>query len=276
MHEYSTLLSSFESVVAAHSLYRPAAYPILSPLNPDSDPRTTKFGGKYPLLPNTSPPKCPTCDQPLMMIVQLFVPTLPAFIQEQIPASLRDSLIVLAVCPECLGSSGYRIDVYDSDSLDDLVYHEDVGAQWSEPEFQYRRRFPRFPNSPQTFDAVDQRRQRMELRVVAGWTETEMVPHPSNAVLREKLEEANVELNSRVFLAVHDSHIRAGVAATCFVGGWPRFCGKDQTPGEDWVVLLNLCESEAATLEWGDCGTAQIWMGVGENAGQFKFTCSSH
>jgi hypothetical protein len=70
--------------------------------------------------------------------------------------------------------------------------------------------------------------------------------------------------------------MRAGVAAACYVAGWPRFCGDDQTPGDGWVLLLNLCESEIATLEWGDCGTAQLWVGVDEHEGEFRFTCSSH
>jgi hypothetical protein len=276
MDEYSTLLSSFQSVISTHNLTRKAAYPTISHSSSDCNPRTTKFGGQYHLPPNASPPQCESCNQTMMMIAQLYIPSLPEFIQSQVPPSLQESLIVLAVCPECLGSSGYQIHIHENSILDNLVYHEDIGSQWSQPEFQYRRRFPRLPNSPQRFDAVDQRRQCMDLRVISGWTETEMVPHPSNSILKEKLEEAKIPMNQRIFLAAHDMNLRAGVAATCYVGGWPRFCGEDQTPGEDWVVLLNLCESDVATLEWGDCGTAQIWMGIREKEGEFKFTCSSH
>jgi hypothetical protein len=276
MDEYGNLLTSFEELITSHSLSRKAAYPTSSSNQTDGNPRTSKFGGKYPLLPNESVPKCLSCDQPLMMVIQLYLPSLPEFVRSQAPSQIQDSLIVLSVCPECLGSSGYRIDAHPSDVLDTLVYHEDVGPKWSEPEFQYRRRFVRFPNSPQPFDAVDQRRRKMELRVIGGWTETEMVPHLTNSELKEALEKAKMPVSSRISLAVHDINIRAGVAGNCYVGGWARFCGDDQTPGENWSLLCNLCESDMATLEWGDCGAAQVWIGVGENAGQFKFTCSTH
>jgi hypothetical protein len=253
MDEYGTLLTSFEAVIASHNLLRKAACPTASTDQADANPRTSKFGGKYPVRPNDSLPKCASCEQTMMMIIQLYIPSLPEFIKTQVPPEIQDSLLVLGVCPECLGSAGYRIDVHHSDVLDTLVYHEDVGPQWSTPEFQYRRRFPRVPNSPQPFDAVDQRRRWMDLRVIGGWNETEMVPHPSNAVLREALEQAKIPVNQRISLAVHDISIRAGVAASCYAGGWPRFCGEDQTPGKNWIVLCNLCESDLATLEWGDC-----------------------
>jgi hypothetical protein len=276
MDEYATLLSTFNSVVATHNLTRAAAYPTAAHNLNDGDPRVTKFGGKYPLPPDESPPQCPTCGQTLMMIAQLYIPTLPEFIRSQLPAQFHDSLVVLSVCPECLGSAGYCVRSHASSALDALVYHDDIGSQWSTPEFQYRRRFPRFPNSPQPFDAVDSRRLSMSLSFVGGWIETEMVPHPSNSALREKLEAAGIPLNQRIYLAAHDINMRAGVAAVCYLGGWPRFCGDDQTPGDDWLLLLNLCESDMTTLEWGDCGTAQLWVGVNAHEGEFKFTCSSH
>jgi hypothetical protein len=37
-----------------------------------------------------------------------------------------------------------------------------------------------------------------------------------------------------------------------------------------------LCASDAATLEWGDAGTAQVWVGSDAHAGEFRFTCASH
>jgi hypothetical protein len=276
MDEYSQLLSSFRELVTKHNWLRKAAYPIVSYLLTDGNPRSTKFGGKYPLLPGESVPKCPSCDQTMMMIVQLFVPSLPEFVQTQFPSQSRDGLLVLGVCPECLGSSGHSIRVYSGAELDSLVYHDDVGEQWSQPEFQYRRRFPRIPNSPPEFDEVDRRRQFMRFCLVGGWTETEMVPYASSTVVKQRLQEEHQQLSQRTFIAAHDMNMKSGLGATCYIGGWPRFCSDDQSPGENFVLLFSLCESEAASLEWGDAGTAQIWMGINDRAGEFRFTCSSY
>jgi hypothetical protein len=114
-----------------------------------------------------------------MMIVQLFIPSLPDFIQAQFPSQSRDGLLVLGVCPECLEHS---IRVYGGAELDSLVYHDDVGEQWLQPEFQYRRRFPWIPNSPPAFDGVDRRRQFMRFCLVGGWTEIRAVHRGGNRV----------------------------------------------------------------------------------------------
>jgi hypothetical protein len=275
MDEYTKVVSAFREFVTTHALARPAAYPRLTCLH-DCNPRTTKFGGKYPLLPAESSPACPRCDQPLMMVVQLYVPALPEFIRSQFPDDRRDQLIVVGVCPECLGSDGYRIAAYSGGDLDRLVYRDDVGEKWSRPPLLGLRRFPCIPNSPPVYDCVDERRQYMCFSGVDGWTETECVPDSSVAAVRKKLREEKFGPPERVLIASHDINMENGLAANCYVGGWPRFCGQDQSPGDDFVLLFSLCESEAATLEWGNSGTAQIWMGVAGKAGEFKFTCSSY
>jgi hypothetical protein len=276
MDEYGRVVSGYRGFVTKYGLSRKAAYPSIAHGGDDGNPRVTKFGGKYPRLPGEALPKCPSCDQQLMMIVQLYIPSLPAFVQESLPEDQRDKLLVLGVCPECMGSTGYDIRAYGPSDLDSLEYQDDVGEQWTRAEMIYRRRFPRMVNSPQVYDAFDRQRQYMQLRVVSNWTETEMVPYTSVASVREKLEEEQIPINQRIFIAAHDINLKAGVAATVYLGGWAHFCGPDQTPGDDFVVLLSLSESEAASLEWGDAGTAQIWAGTGEHAGEFKFTVSSH
>jgi hypothetical protein len=274
MEQYTTTLADFGAFVRGAKLVRKAAYSTVSYIN-DGNPRSTKFGGKYPRPPADPHPKCDLCDQPMMMIVQLYVPTLPDFIQAHFPAQARDQLIVLGVCPECLGSGGYSIRAYGAAELDGLAYHDDIGEQWAQPDLQSRRRFPRVTNSPPAYDAVDQRRLYMNFSGVGGWTETEMVPDATVDSVRAKLAEAQVPINERIFIAAHDINMKNGIVANCYLGGWPHYCGEDQTPGDDYVLLLNISESENATLDWGDSGTAQIWMGVKGKAGEFKFTCSS-
>jgi hypothetical protein len=274
MSEYAATLAEFGAFVREAKLARRAAYATVGYIN-DGNPRTTKFGGRYPRAPGEPAPACGRCEQPLMMVVQLYVPALPGFVQAQVPAAARDSLIVVGVCPECLGAGGYCVRAYGAAELDALVYHDDVGEEWAQPARRSRRRFPRVANSPPAYDAADQRRLAMRFSGVGAWAETEMVPDASVDSVRAKLADARIPATERVFIAAHDINMRNGIAANCYLGGWPRFCGDDQTPGSDYVLLLSICESESATLAWGDAGTAQIWMGVRTKAGDFKFTCSS-
>jgi hypothetical protein len=277
MDEYGKVISSYQSFIAKYDLTRKAAYASISHAGTDGNPRISKFGGKYPRLPGEPVPQCSSCQQQLMMIAQLYLPSIPSYILESLPEDQRDKLLVLGVCPECMGSLGYDIRTYASSDLDALEYQDDVGEQWTHADMIYRRRFPRMLNSPQTYDAFDRQRQYMQLRLVSSWIDSEMVPYSSVASVRQKLEEENIPINQRIFIAAHDINLKHGVAATVYLGGWAHFCGgTDQTPGDDFVVLLNLSESEAASLEWGDAGTAQIWAGTGEHAGEFKFTVSSH
>jgi hypothetical protein len=276
MDEYAKLVSGYRDFVNKHKLFRKAAYPTVAYSGEDANPRVTKFGGKYPVLPGESVPKCTVCNHQLMFIVQLYGPALPPTIQGILPQTHRDRLIVLGVCPECLGSSGYDIHVYGPADLDKLAYHDDIGEDWSRPELLYRRRFPRIPNSPPVYDEVDRKRQYMQLTNVTSWTEVDMAPFSSIPAVKQKLEDDHVPANQRLFIAAHDLNMKNGLAATVYGGGWPHFCGGDQTPGDEFGLLLSLCESEAATLEWGEAGTAQIWAGNGAHAGEFVFTCSSH
>jgi hypothetical protein len=275
MDDYDKMISSFREFVTSSELVRKAAYPTIKSAS-DGSPRSTKFGGMYPQLPSESHRKCDLCDQPLMMIVQLYVPTLPDFIQSQFPPQSRDQLIVLGVCPQCLGSNGHYIASYSGDQLDRLVYHPDVGEKWKQREMRNRRRFPQIPNSPPVYDTTDDRRCSMDFCAVGGWVEADMVPNATVTKVRQQLEDAQIEVTERIFIAAHDINMENGLAAVAYLGGWPHFCGEDQSPGSDFVLLLSLCESEAATLEWGNAGTAQIWMGVNSKAGAFKFTCSSY
>lgn len=270
------IMKEYSDFVKSNNLTRKASIPIISSFEDDCNPRISKFGGKFPYLPTETIKECPNCHQFPMMVAQLYVPTLPGYIQDLFPESLKHSLVVLSICPSCLGSEHYNISTYNETQLNDLIYHDDIGKQWSTPQFIQMRSFNFQPNSPQTYDEIDQQRQYFQFNTITGWKDTEMVPYASVDEVKNLLKESKIDSNSnRVFLVAHEMNMKNEISANSYLGGWPHFCKEDQTP-ENYRILLNLCESPAATLEWGNGGTAQIWIGINENEGKFKFTCSTH
>ena len=276
MDEYAKVVSSFNAFVQKHNLTRKAAYPTLSQLADDCNPRQSKFGGKIPYLATEECPKCSSCDQSMMMIAQLFIPSLPEFVQSALAPEDRTKLLVLSVCPQCLGQHGSSIRLYSEDQLDSLVYHDDVGESWSKEDHQYARTVGRWFHSPHPFDAFEAQKRWMHFSAIDEWKVCDMVPYMSVEKVKQLLKEDGIEGGQRMTFAAHDFNIKSGVGATAYLGGWPRFCGPDLTPGDDWTLLLSMLESEAASLEWGDSGVAHLWAGTGENSGKFKFTLSSY
>lgn len=274
MEEYAKVIATFSGFIQKHSLVLKAAYPSVSMFSDDCNPRSSKFGGKIPYLPSEQCPHCSSCDENMMMIAQLYFPSLPDFITEELREEDRDKLLVISVCPRCLGTKEYNIKLYTPDELDSLVYHDDVGELWAKPEMQFRRLLNAIPNSPFTYDEFDMRKQVMSFSAIEEWKETEMVPYPSVDKIRDLMREDGIEPNQRMNFAAHEFNMKSCISAASYLGGWPKFYGKDLTPGEDWKILLTLSESEGASLEWGDCGLAQIWMGTGSEAGNFKFIVS--
>ncbi|OHT02771.1 hypothetical protein TRFO_30030 [Tritrichomonas foetus] len=275
MDLYEKIVSNYTNFITKYDLMRKAAVPITSDFEDDGNPRISKIGGKFPYLPNEEISLCNECHQFPMMVAQLYVPSLPDFIQVLFPSDFKNSLIVLSVCPSCLGSKCYNVKAYNESQLDDLEYHDDVGEKWSTPEFLNLRCFNFQPNSPQTYDLIDQKRQYFEFKTITNWNETMMAPYTSVGEVKSLLKKEKIEDNHRTFLAAHEINMKNEIAGNSYLGGWPCFCQEDQTP-EGYKILLNLSESAAATLEWGNSGTAQLWIGVGGNSGKFKFTCSSH
>lgn len=274
MEEYAKVIATFSSFIQKHDLVRKAAYPDISMFGEDCNPRSSKFGGKIPYLPSETCPHCSVCDQDMMMIAQLYLPSLPDFVTENLQEADREKLMVISVCPQCLGTHEYSIKLYSENELDNLVYHDDVGKAWGKPEMQYRRTINPMPNSPFTFDEFDLKKQVMSFAAVGEWKETEMVPYPCLDMVKELMREDGIEANQRMTFAAHEFNMNNSISAASYLGGWPKFYGSDLTPGDHWKIFLTLNESEATTLEWGECGLAQIWVGIGEESGKFKFVVS--
>lgn len=274
MEEYAKVIATFSSFIQKYELVRQAAYPSVAMFSDDCNPRSSKFGGKIPYLPSEKCPHCSVCDQDMMIVAQLYLPSLPDFVTEDLREEDRDKLMVISVCPQCLGTNGYCIKLYAAEELDTLVYHDDVGEAWSKPEMQFRRTINPIPNSPFTYDEFDMRKQVMAFTAVEEWKETEMVPYPCLDKVRELMRQDGIEPSQRMTFAAHEFNMNNSISAASYLGGWPKFYGDDLTPGDDWKIFLTLTESEAATLEWGECGLAQIWVGIGKEAGNFKFIVS--
>lgn len=277
MDTYKKAESTYLKFVNDHDLRRKAAIPKIKEDGEDGNPRVTKFGGKYPHLPNEEIPGCSYCLQDkLMMVVQLYINDLPEFIKSFFPLDKQDCLLVLGVCPQCMGSHGYHISTYYGDSIDQLEYSDDVGKEWSKESLNSSRCFPHMRASPfSVYDDSIARKQFFELNIIQEWIETEMVPYASNDCIKNLMSNDGIQPNQRMFLIANEINMRNNLTANIYLGGWPMFCEKDQTP-ENMKLLLNITESEAATLEWGNGGNAQIWMSTEENCGKFLFTCSSH
>ena len=272
---YDNIVSSFSEFVNSNNLMREASVPVISYFSDDCNPRSSKIGGKFPYLPNEEIPLCSSCKQFPMMALQLYVPSLPEFIIDLFPDDMKQSLVVLSICPSCLGSKGFNVRTYNDEQLDELVYHDDVGKEWSELPLIMQRSFNVGPNSPHTYSQFDMKKQYIQFASIQSWNDTMMAPYPSVDEVKKLMKANHIDTNNRSFLAAHSINMQNKISGCSYLGGWPCFCKKDLTP-EGYKILFNFCESEACSLEWGNGGTAQLWIGTDENSGKFKFTCSSY
>lgn len=233
------LRDQYRAIIEENNLIRIAAVPNVKE-GDTTNPRVSKFGGSYPYLPEEGTARCHVCNTDNISCCQLYVPSLPQFIQDYFPADKRDGLLVLSLCPECLGMDGYRCSYYQDDVLDKLVYAYIKNSDYD----------------------------GFEPRIVESWSETKCFPNISvdiySTLLTSKFGDydydASDELNK-------ENNNPSGT----YLGGWPEFVQSDETP-DGMTLLLEMEESEAATLMWGDAGTAQLWMSTGEDFGSFKLT----
>jgi uncharacterized protein YwqG len=63
-----------------------------------------------------------------------------------------------------------------------------------------------------------------------------------------------------------------GEQSGTWFGGFPLSIQGMERPTRNSRLLLQMEESEASTAMWGDAGTAQVWMEVGEDYGAFQLT----
>jgi hypothetical protein len=174
-----------------------------------------------------------------------------------------------------MGRFGYKFSVYGPEELDRLIYEEDVGKLWSGTDYIGQREFPRIPDCQQAYETMYAERKFMRFCGISGWTETSCFPDLSTSSIRNIFSE-QFAIDERIILAVAELNIESRIFGNSYLGGWPRLCGNDANDiTHDFDLLLNISESEAASLEWGDTGSAQIWIGTGAHAKELRFTVNS-
>ena len=84
----------------------------------------SKYGGRIPVLKTSKKeaPKCPTCQEYLELLVQLYIPQLPT--KESFPKSLQKSLIVFLYCTECMEFDVTPLIYKTEEDLKNLEYIE--------------------------------------------------------------------------------------------------------------------------------------------------------
>lgn len=241
---YNQNQQDFITFCRRHELYLPAGYPILSKTDSIS-PRVSKFGGKLPLLPNSQHPGCAKCGlKMLAMLGQFYIPSLPAFILDDIPPPRRNGLIVFSICPKCLETTHFRI--YSEKELDKLHYYDDVTT-----EVKNMNKF-----NP---------------RVITGWDSIDMVP---NSTIDKIFDLCNNENFNFPVTDVARSLNWSNTTAKAYLGGWPEFRTSDKTP-YGFKLFLQLEYSNETTFRWGKNGAAQIWYKPDQDFGEFKLTWAS-
>ncbi|OHS95121.1 hypothetical protein TRFO_38638 [Tritrichomonas foetus] len=220
-----------KEILSDETIVLPYASPIVV-IGDSCNPRISKFGGHIPHLPHEPKPLCNDCHGEYSMICQIYVPSTPQFFQNYFPPNRRDALILYFYCNNCYLNVKGKI--YYGDDLDNLVYEYDKNFGYG------------------TFN---------EPRIVTGWSEGLMAPMRSNDIVRE------IERKyccSQISCDLAEFNDQFGPKPRTYIGGWPDFVQSDTTP-DNSVFLINFCESEASTAMWGDCGTAQLWIGKGKD-----------
>ena len=251
---------------------RTAAYPICE--DEDShNPRISKLGGDYPFLPDETFDECPSCQtKDFLLVAQLYIPTLPEFIQQIFPEKYQQSLIVFGICPRCIGYKGYRVRIYSEEQLDKLHYQTDIGPSLATSSNYSSRFFPPVPQSPHPFDLLDAQRCYIQPKTINDWKIVENAPNSTIREIIQIFQSEGVD-NGHLFLDLADINIETGALGHSLLGGWPHFANSGDSP-ENYHLLFNLTESPESTLAIGEGGAGQLWVKVEDENLDFKYTCS--
>ena len=263
---------SLWEIIQENNLMKPAAYPIVEEED-CQNPRVSKFGGDYPSLPEETFNVCPSCQtKDFLLVAQLYIPTLPDFIQQIFPEKYRQSLIVFGVCPRCLGYNGYRVRIYSDEQLDQLKYQPDIGPSFSTSLNYSSRVFPPIPQSPHPFDILDAQRCYIQPKTITDWKIVESAPNSTIQSIISLFKREGVNID-HLFLDLADINIQTGALGHSLLGGWPHFAKKEDSP-ENYQLILNFTESPESTLAIGEGGAGQLWVKVENENIEFKYTCS--
>lgn len=250
----------------------PASYPITESID-THDPRFSKFGGDYPMLETEKHGECSYCGtNEFLLVAQLYIPTLPQYIQNLFPEKFQNSLIVFGICPRCIGHEGYIVRVYDENQLDNLIYHTDIGPEWATASNCSSRVFPPSPKSPHPFDKLDARRCYIEPHTVTEWKTIQNAPNSTIIDIQTIFEDEGFDPN-HLFLELAGINLETNALGHTLLGGWPHFAEPSNLL-PDFHLLLNISESLECSLGVGENGSGQLWVKASDDSLEFKYTCS--
>jgi hypothetical protein len=237
--DLKTDISRIEAFVSDGTLELPAFIPLVH-AGDSATPRCIKFGGSLPHDPLIGYPLCPVCRVPTTHILTLYVPLLPRLIQELFPDDEKETVIVVCYCEQCFLE--VPVFVYRGEEIDRLVLSANLGSRG--------RAF----NEP---------------RIVYDWQESKSYPDWSGF---ERLHLMGMTYEpGQVWRDLFETKMSKCTGLT-YVGGFPEFVQGPENPTRESRLLMQIAESDGSTGMWGDCGSAQLWMEVGEDYGKFQVT----
>lgn len=201
--------------------------------------KLSKFGGEIP-QPNTqgAVPKCSDCKKDLEVLVQLYVPTLPENVKSLFPDDLKESLIVVFLCPDdipCQTQSNLLYKIYNQEQIKTLCYTKSNSNKIDCAVFNEYKEYDTYGDMLNVY-----------LENYKNFPEIDQV----------KVEELMWK-------------IRASRGSKCYFGGFPYYNQSETNPGDDYQLLINLEDDNHFSMMWGDAGSAQIW--VKKNADENRF-----
>ena len=198
----------------------------------------SKFGGKIPHLPNEEIPTCQECGQKMEVVAQIYVPSLPDFAKNVFPEALKQSLIVLFVCTEDLPFGDWQMvsRVYSQDQIKNLIYDEPKeDAKIESALFQNYEMLDTYNDTSNDY--------------------LEVMGEVDDLAMEELMRKVRDEIRT----------------SKCYFGGFPYYQQGEETPGDNFTLLLNIENDENFSMMWGDGGNAQIWVN-NENPEEFHLT----
>ncbi|KAK8898590.1 hypothetical protein M9Y10_000882 [Tritrichomonas musculus] len=229
----------------SHNLWKTGYAPVCKSQDSNS-PKVSKFGGSCPHLPQDSRPICKSCNGHLEVLLQLYIPSLPAPVKQLFPENLQNSLIVFTYCTECMSSN-------EEDSISWNVYNEsDFGNLVFDSPPSEAKIEPAVIESWQAFKSID------------GSTE-----HYYSTFQNQKGDLDDLKMEDFV------RELKENYAGTTYLLGNPDFTEGEYQPEPGMVILASFAQDKAFSMMWGDAGYAHLWMKPGNDFGEFNlfWTC---
>jgi hypothetical protein len=228
---------------------RTAYYPIIEH-NDVCSPTVSRFGGSFCKLPEETFPLCCFGSGSFINIVQLYIPTLPAEIQNLFPESKRKCLLVYQICSECLSWEKPIVKLYFPEDFEKL--------EFSKSQYSLK------PSHVTEWKQYDSMMYSLQLtyfseKLISEGKPSfflENDPDKYHEHFFEKIRETVEKLHPR-----HNSNL----------GAFPDFVQDDETP-EGFEILANFEEDEICNIMWGDAGTAQLWVRTDDDNVELKAT----